>query len=68
MSKITPQTEAEFHALKTPRDVRRRMRELQDTNDSIKIVFAMADTNKLSELDRYTLLAFHLLVLLEKRQ
>lgn len=66
--KITPQTESEFHALKTPRDVRRRMRELQDTNDNIKIVFAMADNNRLSELDRYTLLAFHLLVLLEARQ
>lgn len=64
--KLTPQNEEELNALQDSKAVRRRIRELVDTNPIIKKAWAIADINKLSELDRYTLLAFHAIVLAEK--
>lgn len=66
--KLTPQTEEELQALMTPRDVRRRIKSLVDTNDLIKKPWAIADMQQLSELDRYTLIAFHAIVMAESLQ
>lgn len=66
--KLTPQTEEEFKAIMTPKGMRKRINDVIDTNETVKAVMARADIAKLSPLDRYTMLAFHALVLLEKRQ
>lgn len=63
--KLTPSTPEEFAQLKTARDMRRRIRELVDTNPIIKKAWAVADISGLSELDRYTFLAFHAIVVAE---
>jgi hypothetical protein len=64
--KLTPSTQEEYEALSDSKAVRRRIRELVDTNPIIKKAWAIADINKLSELDRYTLLAFHAIILAEE--
>lgn len=64
---LIPKTEEEFQEIMTARGMRRRIRSVIDTNETVKACFARADIAKLSELDRYTMLAFHALVLLEKK-
>lgn len=68
MKKLTPTTEDEFKAIMTAKGMRRAINDVIDTNETVKAVMARADIAKLSPLDRYTMLAFHALVLLERRQ
>lgn len=67
MAKLTPANEEEFKAIMTAKGMRARIKSVIDTNEVVKAVMARADIAKLSELDRYTMLAFHALVLLEQR-
>ena len=64
---LTPTTEEEFKSIMTPKGMRKRINEAIDTNEVVKAVMARADIAKLSPLDRYTMLAFHALVMLERR-
>jgi hypothetical protein len=62
---ITPQTEEDFKQILTPEGMRWRIQDNVDTNEVVKAIFARADINKLTPLDRYTLLAFHALTIIE---
>jgi len=64
--RFTPQTEAELLSLKTPKDARRRMRSMVDTNEHIKKPWAIADINKMTDIDRMTLVACHVLFEVER--
>lgn len=64
--KLTPQTEEEFRTLRTPKDMRKRMKSLVDTNEIIKKPWAIADVSGLNELDRMTLIAAHAVMELER--
>lgn len=63
---LTPQTEEEYKEIMSAKGMRKRINAVIDTNEVVKAVMARADIAKLSPLDRYTMLAFHALVLLEK--